>query len=245
MRETEINNVWGIGKKLSIFLKKYNIRTAKDFILLDRQWIRKNMGVVGEKIYFELQGVACFDLELFPSNKKSCCVSRSFSSPIEKLNDLEESISNYGTRVAEKIREKKLVAQSMSIFVLTNHFNKREKQYSNSIRLQLPFPTNDSIKIVKRALEGIRQIYRSGYRYKKTGIILYELSKASKIKGLLDFDKEQSDSMMKTIDQINYRYGGSVIKLASEGIEKRWSMRRGRASPCYTTRFDELMEVRC
>ena len=112
------------------------------------------MGIVGEKIYFELQGISCLDLELLPSNKKSCCVSRSFSKPIEKLNDLEESISNYGARVAEKIREEKLVAQSMSIFVLTNHFNKREKQYSNSIRLQLPFPTNNSIKIVKRALEG-------------------------------------------------------------------------------------------
>jgi DNA polymerase V len=129
--------------------------------------------------------------------------------------------------------------------VLTNHFNKKEKQYSNSIRLQLPFPTNDSIKIVKKALEGIRKIYRSGYRYKKVWIILYELKKASEIRGLLDIDRVQSDSMMKTIDQINYRYGDSTIKLASEGIEKRWSMRRKKMSPCYTTRFDELMEVSC
>jgi len=245
LRETEINDVWGIGKRSSIFLRKYNIKTAKDFILLDRQWIRKNMGIVGEKIYFELQGVSCLDLELLPSNKKNCCVSRSFNRPVEKLNDLEESISNYGVRVAEKIREEKLVAQSMSIFVLTNHFNKKEKQYSNSIRLQLSFPTNDSIKIVKRALEGVRQIYRSGYRYKKTGIILHELNKASKIKGLFDVDRNQSDSIMKTIDQINYRYGDSTIKLASEGIEKRWSMRRENVSPCYTTRFEELLEVIC
>ena len=203
LEETKISDVWGIGKRLSIFLKKYNIITAKDFILLDRRWIRKNMGVVGEKIYFELMGVSCLDLEQLPSNKKSCCVSRSFSKPVEKLNDLEESISNYGTKVAEKIRGEKLIAQSMSIFVLTNHFNKREKQYSNSIKLQLSFPTNDSIKIVKRAIEGIRQIYKSGYRYKKTGIILHELNKASEVRGLLDIDREQSDSVMKTIDQIN------------------------------------------
>ena len=245
LEETEINDVWGIGKRLSIFLKKYNVRTAKDFILLDRQWIRKNMGVVGEKIYFELKGISCLDLELLPSNKKSCCVSRSFSRPVEKLNDLEESISSYGARVAEKIRKEKLTTQSMSIFVLTNHFNKREKQYSNSIKLQLSFPTNDTMKIVKRAVEGIRHIYRSGYRYKKTGIILHELNKASEIRGLLDIDRGQSEFMMKTIDQINYRYGGTTIKLASEGIEKKWSMRRNKVSQCYTTRFDELMEVRC
>ena len=245
LREMEIKDVWGIGNCSSTFLKRYNIKTAKDFTLLDRQWIRKNMGVVGERIYFELQGISCLDLDLIPSNKKSCCVSRSFSNPVEKLNDLEESISNYGTRVAEKIRNEKLVTQSMSVFVLTNHFNRREKQYSNSIKLQLPFPTNDSIKIVKRALEGLRQIYRNGYRYKKAGIILYELNKASQTRGLLDTDRDQSDSVMRTIDQINYRHGNSTIKLASEGVEKKWAMRRERVSPCYTTRFDELIEVNC
>ena len=245
LREMEINDIWGIGNRSSTFLKKYNVKTAKDFTLLDRQWIRKNMGVVGERIYFELQGISCLDLDLIPSNKKSCCVSRSFSNPVEKLNDLEESISNYGTRVAEKIRNEKLVTQSMSVFVLTNHFNRREKQYSNSIKLQLPFPTNDSIKIVKRALEGLRQIYRNGYRYKKAGIILYELNKASQTRGLLDTDRDQSDSVMRAIDQINYRHGNSTIKLASEGVEKKWAMRRERMSPCYTTRFEELIEVNC
>jgi DNA polymerase V len=245
LKEIEINDVWGIGRSSSIFLRKYNIRTAKEFTLLDRQWIRKNMGIVGEKIYFELQGISCLDLELLPSNKKSCCVSRSFNTPVEKLNDLEESISNYGARASKKIREEKLVTQSMSIFILTNHFNKMEKQYSNSIRLQLPFPTNDSMKIIKRALEGVRQIYRIGYRYKKTGIILHELNSASEIRGLFDTDRTQSDSIMRTIDQINYKYGDSTIKLASEGIEKKWSMRRKNVSPCYTTRFDELMKVIC
>ena len=245
LKETEINDVWGIGRRSSIFLKRYNIGTAKDFTLLDQQWIRKNMGIIGEKIYFELKGVSCLNLELLPSNKKNCCVSRSFSKPVEKLNDLEESISNYGVRAAEKIREEKLVAQSMSIFISTNYFNKRERQYSNSIKLQLTFPTSNSIKIVKRAIEGIRQIYRNGYRYKKAGIILHELNKASETRGLFDMDRKQSDSMMKIIDQINHRYGGVVIKLASEGIEKKWSMKRDRVSQCYTTRFEELKEVIC
>ena len=76
-------------------------------------------------------------------------------------------------------------------------------------------------------------------------LILYQLNKASEIRGLLDIHREQSDSMMKTIDQINYRYGDSTIKLASEGIRKGWSMKRKNVSPCYTTRFDELVEVIC
>ena len=244
LKLTPIEDVWGIGRRLSVFLKKYKINTAYDFTQLDKGWIRKNMGVVGEKIFLELCGVSCIELELIPSDKKSCCVSRSFSKPIERIGDLEESISSYGTRVTEKIREEGLVAESMSVFVLTNYFNRKEKQYSNSIKLQLPYPTNNSIKIVKRALEGIRKIYRKGYRYKKAGVILYGLTKAKQTRGLLDYDRESSDSIMNTMDRINERYGSSTIRLASEGIEKSWRMRRESVSPCYTTRFDDLVKVK-
>ena len=244
LKLTPIEDVWGIGRRLSVFLKKYKINTAYDFTQLDKGWIRKNMGVVGEKTFLELCGVSCIELELIPSDKKSCCVSRSFSKPVEKIDDLEESVSSYGTRVAEKIREEGLVAESMSIFVLTNYFNRKEKQYSNSIKLQLPYPTNNSIKIVKRALEGIKKIYRQGYRYKKAGVILYSLTKAKQTRGLLDYDRESSDSIMNTLDRINERYGSSTIRLASEGVDKSWSMRRESVSPCYTTRFDDLVEAK-
>jgi len=240
----EIGDVWGIGRRLSKFLRNYEVCTAKQFSLLDRRWIRKNMGVVGERIQLELRSVSCLDLESLPSPKKSCCVSRSFSRPIKKIEELQESIANYGTRVAEKIREEGLIAHSMSIFVLTNHFNKKEKQYSNSIKLQLDYPTSDSKLIVKRAIEGITRIYKEGYRYKKAGIILYELDSSSSALGLLDYDRTRNDSLMKSLDEINYRYGSSTLRLAAEGIKKSWQMRREKISPCYTSSFDQLKIVK-
>ena len=244
LNRIEIGDVWGIGRRLSKFLRNYEVRTAKQFAFLDRRWIRKNMGVVGEKIQLELCGVSCLDLELLPSPKKSCCVSRSFNRPIEKIEELQESIANYGSRVAEKIREEGLIAQSMSIFVLTNHFNKKEKQYSSSIKLQLDYPTSDSKLIVKRAVEGIKRIYKEGYRYKKAGIILYELHSSSSVRGLLDYDKPRTDSLMRSLDEINYRYGSATLRLAAEGIRRSWHMRREKVSPCYTTSFDQLMIVK-
>ena len=244
LNRIEIGDVWGIGRRLSKFLRNYEVRTAKQFAFLDRRWIRKNMGVVGEKIQLELCGVSCLDLELLPSPKKSCCVSRSFSRPIEKIEELQESIANYGSRVAEKIREEGLIAQSMSIFVLTNHFNKKEKQYSSSIKLQLDYPTSDSKLIVKRAVEGIKRIYKEGYRYKKAGIILYELHSSSSVRGLLDYDKPRTDSLMRSLDEINYRYGSATLRLAAEGIRRSWHMQRKKVSPCYTTSFDQLMIVK-
>ena len=89
--EIIIEDVWGIGRNLSKFLKKYNVYNAKQFALSDRGWVRKNMGVVGERVQLELHGVSCLGLELLPSLQKSCCVSRSFSRPIEKIEELKES----------------------------------------------------------------------------------------------------------------------------------------------------------
>ena len=245
LSETEGSDIWGIGRQLSKFLRKYNVNSAKEFVSLDRGWVRKNMGVVGEKIYLELQGISCLDLELLPSIKKSCCVSRSFSNPIKKIEDLEEAIANYGSRVAEKIREEKLTAQFMSVFILTNHFNKKDKQYSSSIKLQFDYPTSNSIIIVKKAIEGINKIYRKGYRYKKAGIILYELNDSSLIRGLLDDDRPRSDSLMQSLDKIINKYGSSTIRIAAEGIDRSWQMRRKLTSPCYTTRFNDLINVKC
>ena len=97
---------------------------------------------------------------------------------------------------------------------------------------------------MKRTLEGIRKIYREGYRYKKAGVILYGLSKSSQTKGLLDYDRESSDIIMNTMDRINERYGSDTIRLASEGTEKSWKMRRESVSPRYTTSFNDLVEVK-
>ena len=245
LKLTPTKDIWGIGKKISNFLTQYNINNAYDFIQVDKGWIRKNLGIIGEKIYLELNGVSCLNLELIPSNKKSCCVSRSFSNPITKIKDLEEAVSCYGSRVSEKIREEGLVAGSLSIFVLTNYFNRTDKQYSNSIKLKLSFPTNNCMKIVQQGLEGVRKIFKTGYRYKKVGIILHELTRANETRGLFDYDRLTSDSIMKTMDMINNKYGNSTIKLASNGNKRTWDMKRNKISPCYTTRFDELLKVKC
>ena len=244
LNKTEIGDVWGIGRQFSKFLKNQKIYTAAQFAYLDRRWIRKKMGVLGEKTQLELQGVSCLDIELIPSIKKSCCVSRSFNRPLCTIEEIKESIVNYGSRAAEKIREGNLIAQSMNVFILTNYFNKKEKQYSNSIKLQLDYPTNNSMVIVKRAVDGIERIFKKGYMYKKAGIILHDLHNSSLVRGLLDYDRPRSESLMKSLDEINYRYGSSTLKIAAEGIEKNWQMQRKKISPCYTTRFSDLMIVK-
>ena len=246
LRNLDIEEVWGIGKNLSSFLRRNNINYASEFIQKDKRWIRQNMGVVGERIAMELLGFSCLELDMIPNLKKNCCVSRSFGYPIEKIEDLSESVVHYATRAAEKIREDNLVTNVMNLFLLTNHFNKKDPQYSNSIKIQFEYPTNDTIFIVKKALQGLGKIYRPGYRYKKAGVIMLNLSPSSNIQGLFELNKQKSDYLMKSFDSINSRYGSTTIHTAAEGVNnKSWSMQRQKISPSYTTRFSDLLEVIC
>jgi len=239
----DIGEVWGIGKNFSNFLKKNGIFYALDFIKKDRRWIRQHMGVVGERIAMELKGLSCLELEMIPQLKKNCCVSRSFEYLIETIDDLKESVANYATRAAEKLREDNLTTSVMSVFLLTNHFNKKDPQYSNSAKVQFDYPTNDTIIIVKKALQGLERIYRKGYRYKKAGVIMLNLSSSSNIRGLFELNKVKSDSLMRSFDLINIRYGGSTIHTAAEGTGRLWSVKRQKISPNYTTRFSDLLKV--
>tara|TARA_Y100000590_G_scaffold231686_1_gene261024 strand:- start:125 stop:1435 length:1311 start_codon:yes stop_codon:yes gene_type:complete len=239
----DVSKIWGIGKKSSQFLKSNGVNNAFDFIQKENGWIRKNMSVVGERIAVELLGLSCIEIDMMPSPKKNCCVSRSFGYPIETFEDLSESVANYATRAAEKLREDNLATDTMHLFLLTNRFNKKDLQYSNSIKIHLGYSTNDTITIVKKVLYGLKKIYRPGYKYKKAGVIMLNLAESSDIKGLFELNKKKSSSLMQSFDFINLRYGSSTIHTAAEGIKKTWSMQRQKISPCYTTRFSDLLKV--
>ena len=50
--------------------------------------------------------------------------------------------------------------------------------------------------------------------------------------------------LMSMIDNVNFAMRNDVIKFASSGTTRDWKMRMGMRSPRYTTRWDELAEVR-
>ena len=246
----ETGDLWGVGKNLSIRLKDLGIRTALDFKRADAHAVRRSMGVVGERMLRELNGIACLELEEMPPDKKGVMASRSFGSPVEDLKELEEALANHVARASEKIRRHGLLATRMEVFLRTNRFNKNERQYCPGIGITLDRPANATAELMASARELLRKIYRTGYRYKKTGVMLASLVTEVEYQPEL-FDRPRHGMDIDLIvDEINRRLGdprSPVITRAAQGTTrsgKGWKMKAERHSPHYTTSWQELPEAK-
>ncbi len=236
-----VEDVWGIGRNHARVLNQHGITTALQLREVDDQWIRKRMGIVGLRLVMELRGVSCLDLEQCPPPRQSLTCSRAFGTLINTLEEMEEAISVYTSRVAEKLRRERLAATVLTVCLTTNEF-KEGPQYSNALTLKLPVVTDSTADLIRCALRGIRSIYRDGYCYKKAGVMLTGLVPASLIQFDLfdDQDRRRSKRLMAALDAINDRWGAGTLQYASSGLTKAWQTQCHRRSPAYTTDWDAL-----
>ena len=245
LEKVDINDVWGVGRQLTKFYHQNGIYNAKQLKNKSNTWIKKSSNVLSSRTAMELRGIPCIDLETTSSKRKSCVVSRSFGKRVEDFQELREAIAGYSLNASEKIRSESLVTKSITVFVRTSPFQNRYGFYSNSKTIDLPMATNNSIEIVKVALNALESIFKNGYRYQKAGIMLSHLSESTNNKNLFSSEKDEKiDSLMKSIDNTNYRYGRSTLSLASAGVQKGWNMRRQYSSKIDTADFYCLPTIR-
>ena len=220
-----------------------NIETVEGLRIASQKAIRDQFSVVLERTVQELNGIPCIELEEAGTPRQQIMVSRSFGATVTEYGDLAESVSYFATKAAEKLRKDGSAAASVCVYIRTSPFNENEPQYQRSMIVPLGQPSDDTTKLVKAALVGLKAIYRTGYRYKKTGVLLMGLQPQDSVQATLFDDtakQAKSASMMSVMDSINRKMGKGSMTIAASGIQHRWAMRRERKTPNYTTDWNEL-----
>ena len=247
LSKIKINDVWGVGRQLTKFYVKNGINTAYDLKKIHNSWIKKNTNVFGSRTAMELRGFSCTSLEVYEEKRKNCCVSRSFGNKVTKLEDLSEAITKHCLNAAEKIRLDKQTTKRITVFIRTSPFQMKNNYYAKSKDIDLPIRTNDSIILIKQALTALENIYKEGYRYQKTGIILSSL-KDSDTYGKNLFSTINNDEkrikLMQAIDNTNIKYGRNALSIAQARLKKKWNIKRQYSSKIDTACFDFLPTVK-
>ena len=245
LKKFDISNVWGVGRQLSKLYIRNGIDNAYKLKNISNTWVKKSTNVLGAKTVMELRGVSCIKLETEETKRKSCCVSRSFGKKVESLDKLKESITTHCLNAAEKIRIDKQTTRAVTVFIRTSPFDKNRKYYSNSVTIELPVSTDNSLELVKTSINGLIKIYKYGYFYQKAGIILSKLRDSSEkeLSLLAPILEKKSNTLMKAIDLTNAKYGRNAISIAQAGITNDWKMRREHSSKIDTASFDLLPKI--
>lgn len=238
-------DIWGIGKAYAEKLRGRGIYTAADFVTADDRWVRKHMTITGLKILMEMRGRPCMDIDDAPAPRKAIVSSRSFGKRTCSLLHLEQSVSAYVSRAAEKLRSDKGLAGIVTVFIMTDRF-RNDPQYSASLSCGFPEATSDTPVIIKYALALLRRLYREGYMYRKAGVMLSDIIRPCDLQMnlFLSGSERGNPVIMNTVDRINRTHGSGTLFYASSGTERPWSMRRELLSPCYTTKWKDIPEIK-
>jgi DNA polymerase V len=240
----EVKDVWGIGRQYTKKLNNHGIFTARDLKYSNDKWIKRNLTVMGLRTVWELRGKPCISIEDAPALKKGIITSKSFSHPVTSLEELKEAVATYVSRAAEKLRSQHSITNALHIFLSTNRFKPDSPQYSNSLLMVLPEPTASTPILIKHSLNSLEKIYRSGFEYKKAGVMLTEIMPEAYRQGNL-FNQDRDDrNLMGALDSINAKWGQSTVQCAAAGFKKPWMFKREQLSKAYTTQWDQLPVVK-
>jgi DNA polymerase V len=245
LRKFPIEEVWGIGRRSAPKLKERGVNTAYDFTQLPEHIVHSMLGITGVRTWSELRGIPCIEFEDGFEAKQSICVSRSFSSEIYDVEELQEQIANFASSLAEKLRKQRSVAAEMVVFAYTNRFKDTAPQtYSNGI-ISFATPTANQREIVAEAVHITQKTFKRGYGYKKAGVIATKIIPEGEVMRSLFEDTqaiEREQKITSALDSINATFGQGTIRLAIQGSGKIKSS-SDKQSPHYTTRWSDIPKV--
>lgn len=246
LRNTEVGEVWGVGKRMKAHLEVMGIKSAMDLAKADAWTLRQKFSVVIEKTARELAGTSCLELGEADPPKQEICCSRMFGTRLTDIEPIKEAVATYTQRAAEKLRAQNSLCKKIRVSIRTGMFNPEEAKYANGALVELPYPTNDVRLMTKAATEAVNRLFRPGFKYSKAEILLLDLRQPGEYTDDLFAHSQPAvaDKVMGVLDEINGRWGRGVLRLASVPAAPGWAMRRDLMSRSYTTKIDQLWTVK-
>ncbi|WP_429066963.1 translesion error-prone DNA polymerase V subunit UmuC [Aeromonas bestiarum] len=247
MAITPIEEVWGIGRRLTAKLESQGIRTVAELVAVDPKSLRRQYGVVVERTVQELRGIPCADLEQLAQAKQQIICSRSFGERITQIGPMHQALAGYMERAAEKLRAEGMCCRHVTLFIRTSPFSDKAPYYGNQVSIRLAMPTHDTRALLAQIPAMLSRIWRDEQRYQKGGVMLADFTPMGMQQGDLfagDQQAPRSEALMQVIDKINRGRLGKVYFAARGRDTREWMMKREQLSPRYTTCFNELPAVK-
>lgn len=243
LQESKIEDVWGVGWRLGPKLRGEGLASAHDLANLPPKRAKQLMGVHGDQMVRELQGVSCIPLHMIGTKPKSIARTRTFGEDTSDFNVIESAIASFVTTAAHRLRGSRQACTRAGVFLMTNRHKPGYKSWRREV--VLPVPTADTGQLTQMLVEQAKDLFEAPQHIHRAGIWLADFVPSQFLQtdllGEVQPDQYNRDMFrMEAVDTLNARYGRGTIRFAAEKLAEKWQPVRKLRSPRYTTSWKEL-----
>lgn len=247
LKLTPIGDVWGIGRRVAPRLLAMGLTTAFDYVSMPQDWVYKNLGLGGLRVWNELNGKESVEAERDEA-RQSICTSRSFAETITDIQELSARVSDFAAKCAEKLRHDGTAAYCINTFLYTNRFREDKPQDFPDATIRLDMPASSTQEVVSAALKALKLIWKPGFEYKKAGVVVFDIvNRDERQLTLFETDsakKEKQDVLSQVMDNVNVSSGQNVLRVATQRPgHYADGIRREHASRLFSTDWDSIIEI--
>ena len=247
LKLTPIGDVWGIGRRVAPRLSAMGLTTAYDYVSMPQDWVYKNLGLGGLRVWNELNGKESVEEERDEA-RQSICTSRSFAETITDIQELSARVSDFAAKCAEKLRHDGTAAYCINTFLYTNRFREDKPQDFPDATIRLDMPASSTQEVVSAALKALKLIWKPGFEYKKAGVVVFDIvNRDERQLTLFETDsakKEKQDVLSQVMDNVNVSSGQNVLRVATQRPgHYADGIRREHASRLFSTDWDSIIEI--
>lgn len=247
LKLTPIGDVWGIGRRVAPRLLSMGLTTAFDYVSMPQDWVYKNLGLGGLRVWNELNGKESVEEERDEA-RQSICTSRSFAETITDIQELSARVSDFAAKCAEKLRHDGTAAYCINTFLYTNRFREDKPQDFPDATIRLDMPASSTQEVVSAALKALKLIWKPGFEYKKAGVVVFDIvNRDERQLTLFETDsakKEKQDVLSQVMDNVNVSSGQNVLRVATQRSgHYADGIRREHASRLFSTDWDSIIEI--
>lgn len=247
LKLTTIGDVWGIGRRVAPRLLAMGLTTAYDYVSMPQDWVYKNLGLGGLRVWNELNGKESVEEERDEA-RQSICTSRSFAETITDIQELSARVSDFAAKCAEKLRHDGTAAYCINTFLYTNRFREDKPQDFPDATIRLDMPASSTQEVVSAALKALKLIWKPGFEYKKAGVVVFDIvNRDERQLTLFETDsakKEKQDVLSQVMDNVNVSSGQNVLRVATQRPgHYADGIRREHASRLFSTDWDSIIEI--
>ncbi len=209
LQKTSIDEIWGIGRNLSLMLRKHGILTAYELVSQDDLWLDKQIGIRGLEMKHELLGEmispVSSEVKLPKSIQKTCALAK-FTSDKDYLKN---SLNYHIHRACVKLRKINAKCKGVSIFLRTKDFKVYcEKKVLNA-------GCDFELEISDIVFELLDKIYNPNILYRSTGVILdtFVLNSEEQMSLFADVSVDtKKEKLSQCLDKLEQKFGKDIIQ---------------------------------